>query len=182
MTSIPLPSDSELPVELAARLAELPGLNIIRLLTLAPECLEPWMALVAGIYQTDFDPRLREIAICRYGARTHASYELFQHTAMARKHGISDSELMAILDPEPVTSLDGDANFVCRIADELEAEATISEATRSELLDRFGDKGAMALLVTLGHYSCVCRVVNASGIPLEARSPLEDASSPSENG
>ena len=111
MTSIPLPSDSELPVELAARLAELPGLNIIRLLTLAPECLEPWMALVAGIYQTDFDPRLREIAICRYGARTHASYELFQHTAMARKHGISDSELMAILDPEPVTSLDGDANL-----------------------------------------------------------------------
>lgn len=70
MTSIPLPTDNEIPAELAARLTELPGLNITRLLTLVPECFEPWMDFVAGIYRTDFDPRLREIAICRYGART----------------------------------------------------------------------------------------------------------------
>ena len=178
MTSVPLPADNEIPAELAARLAELPSLNIIRLLTLVPECFEPWLDLVAGIYQTDFDPRLREIAICRYGARAHAPYELFQHTAMARKHGVSDADLEAILSQAPVDTLDDEANFLCKVADELEDEATLTDETRSDLFARFGRQKAMALLVTLGHYSCVCRVVNAAGIPTEDRSPLEEADSP----
>lgn len=97
---------------------------------------------------------------------------------MARKHGVSDPDLKAILGREPVNALDDEANFVCKVADEMEDQASMSEETRSELLARFGRSKAMALLVTLGHYSCVCRVVNASGIPTEERSPLEDASSP----
>jgi hypothetical protein len=30
-----------------------------------PETFKPWLDFVAGIYKTDFDPKLREIAICR---------------------------------------------------------------------------------------------------------------------
>jgi alkylhydroperoxidase family enzyme len=178
VTSIPLPDDDDISAELVAKLSEFPQLNIIRLLALVPECLQPWMDLVAGIYRTDLDPRLREIAICRYGARTNAPYELFQHTAMARKNGVSEEELTVILGPEPVAGLDAEANLVCRVADELEAEATLSDELRAELLARFGRTDTMALLVTLGHYSCVCRVVNAAGVPTEQRSPLADADSP----
>lgn len=97
---------------------------------------------------------------------------------MARKHDVSESDLIAILGTEPVESLDDDANLVCRVADELEDGATLTDATRSELMTRFGRAKAMALLVTLGHYSCFCRVVNAAGLTVEARSPLEDAGSP----
>ena len=178
MPSIPLPSDGELPQSVAQRLAQLPALNIFRLLALVPECFGHWVDLVNGIYETDIDPRLREIAICRYGARTRAPYELFQHTPLARQQHVSQAELETILHAETVDSLDDAANFTCGVVDEFEDTASLSEPARAELLARFGRRTATAFLVLLGHYSCVCRFLNASGIPLEPQSPLEDAGSP----
>ena len=136
--SIPLPSDGELPEPVANRLARLPALNIFRLLALVPECFGPWVDLVNGIYETGIDPRLREIAICRYGARTHAPYELFQHTPLARQQHVSPAELEAILHAETVDSLDDAANFTCGVVDEFEDTASLSEPARAELLARFG--------------------------------------------
>ena len=114
---IPLPQDNELPQETVNLLKNLPPLNIHRLLTLAPNTHQPWLDFVAGIYKGAFDPRLREIAICRYGFKTNSSYELHQHKALARKVGISSQELEIICTEQNVVSLSDEENFICQVVD-----------------------------------------------------------------
>ncbi|KTD63660.1 carboxymuconolactone decarboxylase [Legionella santicrucis] len=175
---IPLPQDNELPPETVDLLNSLPPLNIHRLLTLAPNTHKPWLDFVAGIYKGNFDPRLREIAICRYGFKTNSAYELHQHKALARKAGISSEELEIICTEQKVVSLSNEENFICQVVDEFEDLATLTDETFTKLLERYSVALIMELFTILGHYSCVCRVLNASRIPLEAVSPLETCESP----
>lgn len=175
---VPLPKDSDIPKNILEELKNHPPLNIIRLLTLVPETFQPWLDFVAGLYKTDFDPRLREIAICRYGFKAKAPYELHQHTALAKQKGVTKKELDVILSEENVTSLDNEANFICKVVDEFEDLASLKDETFKELFKRYDIKKAMTLLITLGHYSCVVRVLNSARVPLEEESPLKNAGSP----
>ena len=175
---IPLPNDSDIPKDILEKLKKNPLLNITRLLTLVPETFQPWLDFVTGIYKTDFDPKLREIAICRYGYKTNAPYELHQHKALAKQKGVSDNELDIILSEDIVISLNDDANFICKVVDEFEDLATLSEETYEELLTRYDIKQTMTLLVTLGFFSCVTRVLNSARVQLEKVSPLEHFGSP----
>ncbi|MEI8082750.1 MAG: carboxymuconolactone decarboxylase family protein [Actinomycetes bacterium] len=176
--SIALPTDDEIRPDVLDRLKTMPPLNIIRALARTPECFGPWLDFVAGIYAMDFDPRLREIALCRYGNIANSPYELEQHTALARGRGVTDAELTAIASEHPVTTLDDDGNLICRVVDEFEGTATLGDDTLAVLLGRFEESTVMTLLVTLGHYSCVVRVVNAARVPLEGTSPLAGRGSP----
>jgi len=175
---VPLPADDQMPKDVLEELQKHPPLNIIRLLALVPECFKPWLDFVAGIYKTDFDPKLREIAICRYGYKANAPYELHQHKALAKQKGVSPAELEAILSEENVVSLDEEGNLICKVVDEFEDLATLSDETFKELFSRYGVHKGMTLLVTLGHYSCVVRVLNSARVQLEKESPLKNFKSP----
>lgn len=175
---VPLPENSQIPSKILEELQKLPPLNIIRLLALVPECFKPWLDFVSGIYKTDFDPKLREIALCRYGFKAKSPYELQQHKALAAQKGVTPAELNVILSEDKVVTLGEEINFVCRVVDEFEDLATISDDTFKELFSRYSTKKGMALLVSLGHYSCVVRVLNSARVPLEKVSPLENYTSP----
>jgi len=175
---VPLPDDSQIPPHILEELKKYPPLNIHRLLTWVPECWESWMNFMHGIYLTDFNPKLREIAICRYGFKNAAKYELFQHVPLALKSGVSQRELDILRSESPVVSLLDEENFVCRVVDEFEDLAGLSEPTFQELLSRYETRKAMQLLMILGHYCCVTRVLNATRLPCEAVSPLQHFASP----
>lgn len=179
--SVRLPEDSEIPEDLLTVLRSYPPLNITRLLTLVPECFEPWMAFVRGVYRMEVDAKVREALICRHAFVTQTRYESFQHSAMAMKVGLTDEELNAITSYNTVDLPDQDINLVCTVVDELEGPArSLSDDTFDRLFDRFGQKGGMQIIVTLGHYACVCRVVKASRITTEEISPLVEGKSPGE--
>lgn len=177
-TSVPLPEDKDIQKDCLKRLKELPAINIYRLLTLVPEVFHPWLDLVAGLYQTKFDMRLKEIAICRQAFKAKSDYELHQHKFIAKQNGVTEKELQIILTEETVTSLDEEANFICKVADEMEMNATISNSTFNELFSRYNKRLALELIITLGFYCCVARVLNASRIPIETENPLEGLESP----
>lgn len=178
---MPLPEDKQLSPELLEELKNLPPLNIHRLLTISPENRKPWMDAVTTLYRSDFNPKLREIAICRYGFKTNCKYELHQHKALAAVKGVSPRALGIILSELVVKSLTEEENFICKAVDEFEDNAGVSSATLDELIDRYGVKKAMEFLILLGHYTCVCRVLNSTKIPLEPVSPLANCTSPVSN-
>ena len=173
-----LPDDAELPADVVARLGTLPPINIYRMLANVPQSLIPWSDLVGAVYQCELDGRLREIAICRQARTARASYELHQHRLIARNNGVSDDELESVFRDPVVTSLDDDANLVCRVADELEGSATLSDETQAALYTSLGDRRATELILTLSFYCAVARFTNATRTPIEQDDPLATVSDP----
>jgi alkylhydroperoxidase family enzyme len=179
MSRVALPRDDEIPPEALERLRSLPAINIYRLLGLVPQCLGPWVDLVAGIYRCAIDVRLREIAICRQARTARASYELHQHRMIAHNSGVTETELRAIMNEAEVTSLDPLANLICRAADEIEVSATLSDGTQERLYAELGRHQATELVVILSFYGAVARFTNATRAEIEVDDPLASATDPS---
>jgi alkylhydroperoxidase family enzyme len=178
MVDVALPDDSELPLDVVAKLHSLPPIHIYRMLTIVPGALAPWAELVDVIYDADLPHRLREIAICRQARAARADYELFQHRQIAGNNGVTERELDAILGESVVSSLDDDANLVCLVADELETTATLTDATQARLYARLGREQATELILTLSMYSAVARFTNATRTSIEPDNPLARAVHP----
>jgi alkylhydroperoxidase family enzyme len=143
------------------------------MLARVPGCCGPWTELIKGIYATDIDVRLREIAICRIGHLTGSDYESHQHHFIALKNGVSEAEIQAIIRENPVTSLDKDGNFICQVVDELEKNAKITDATFLKLREMFSVNDMVAFGVMLATYCAVGRLANFCRLEIEASNPLQ---------
>ena len=156
----------------------LPPISIYQSLAEVPGALIPWSDLVSAMYSWELDPRLREIGICRQARTARATYELHQHALIARNNGVTDEDLETVLREPVVTTLDPLANLVCRVADELETTATLSDGTREELWSELGDARAQELVLILSFYCAVARYTNATRSPIEAGDPLSHTANP----
>lgn len=168
---LPVPTDEQLGPEMVQVLKAHPPLNIHRYVALVPECLKAYFDLLEGLYKASLDPHLRELVICRVGARAKAPYELFQHKALARARGVTEAELAAVLAPGPVTALGEEANLLCRAVDELH-DARLSPEVFEALSARYDPRMLMTWLFLIGNYGLVVRVLNGAGVPAEPVSPL----------
>jgi len=176
--TVDLPRDAEIPEAALERLRALPPINIYRLLGTIPQSVIPWTDVTRAVYECNLDPRLREIGICRQARAANAAYELHQHRFIARNNGVTEAELEAVLSESTVRSLDSLANLVCKVADELEGQATLSDETFDELYGAFGRRVATEVLFILSFYSAVARLSNATRIPIEAENPLQGSANP----
>ena len=172
------PEPMPLRDDVRERLETLPPISIYQSLAEVPGALLPWSDLVSAMYQWELDPRLREIGICRQAHTAHAAYELHQHTFIARNNGVTDEELEVVLHEPVVTSLDPLANLVCRVADELETTATLSDGTHEEVFSTLGAARARELVLVLSFYCAVGRYTNATRAAIEADDPLSRTSNP----
>ena len=178
MRSVDLPEDAEIPAAALQRLRALPPINIYRLLGIVPQAVIPWTDLTRAVYECKLDPRLREIGICRQAHAANAGYELHQHRFIATNNGVTEAELEAVQSESTVRSLDSPANLVCKVADELEGRATLSDETFDECYGALGRRGATELVFILSFYSAVARLSNATRIPIEADDPLRGSADP----
>lgn len=175
---IPLLKDEEIRPDVLQRLKEKPPINIYRMLAHIPEVTGPFLDLIAGIYRTDFDARLREVALCRVGHKAGSIYEFHQHHLIALQARLSEREIEAIAIESTVDSLDDDGNLVCQAVDELEDSATLTPATHAKVMERFGAAGAVALIFIISTYCLVSRFANGCGLQLESSDPLAGVSNP----
>jgi alkylhydroperoxidase family enzyme len=180
MQSTPVPDLAALPDDVAQRLRSVPPLNIYRLLGNVPPAVIPWTDITRAVYQCTIAPRLREVAICRQAYTAGAVYELHQHRFIARNNGVSEAELDAVTGTAPLDSLDATAQLVCRVAEELESTATISDRAFEQLYETLGVRQATELLFIVSFYGAVARFSNATRAQIEKDDPLAAAASPNE--
>lgn len=176
--SVPLPIDADLPPDVVKRLHELPPINIYRMLGHVPQSVIPWTDLIRALYQCQFDMRLREIAIYRQACNAGSSYEIHQHQLIALANHVTKKELACIQTESPVTSLSEEENFICLVADELEKQATLTEATFEKLYKRYGTSLGTELILILSIYSAVSRFLNGTRVPLEKHDVLAGHGNP----
>ena len=134
----------------------------------APELCNAWLVFTDYLLQeTSLPIRDRELLILRIGWLNGGAYEWAAHTGLARGVGISDVELERILQgPEASGWSDWDAALL-RAADELHANALISDATWNALAQRYDQRQLMETVFTVGQYNMVAMYLNSLGVQFE---------------
>jgi AhpD family alkylhydroperoxidase len=170
---IPLPSDDELDPEQREMLAQLPPLNVFRMVAGAPRAVRPFMELGAAVLSTALDARRREVAVLRVAHATQAPYEWAQHEQLASNVGVTEQEIEAIATEERVTSLDEECNLICRVADEITRDVRLSDEALEEIIDRYGPREAAELILLVSYYNMVSRFLESTRVEIEDEPLLE---------
>jgi alkylhydroperoxidase family enzyme len=171
---LPLPSDEELPEHITRVLANLPPLNIFRMLGTLPESFRPFLQLGGSLLSDpEFDARRRETAILRVAHVTRAPYEWAQHVQLGRSVGLTDEDMAAIATDGPVAGLDEEGNLVCRVVDEISRDVRLSDDALELILDRYGPRGAASLILCVSYYNMVSRFLESARVEIEPEGHLE---------
>jgi len=164
---IPLPNEDGLPDDIREIVSASP-LNITKMMANAPASFMGFQAFAGGILgRAEFDKRKREIAVCRIGHVTKATYEWTHHVRVARGLGVTDEEIDIIGSENPVTSLDEEGNLLCRVADEISLNVRLSDDALSQILRRYGVRGATELILCCSYFNMVSRFLESTRVELE---------------
>ena len=115
---------------------------------------------------TTLDARLREVVILTIGAVWKSGYEIYAHSAVARKAGLPEQairELVARGCPEELTDQEKTAH---RYARQLTVEHRVDNALYRVAEQAFGSQGLVDLVYLLGWYYTVCALLNAFEVPV----------------
>lgn len=173
-------ADADLDTEQAALLQpyrnERGLLNIYRTLARQPRAAKAFLGWGRYVLrESDFDARLRELAILRTGWLCKSGYEWTQHSRLARQLGFSNSDIERIKAGAHAPGWSPLEMLVLQAADELHETHHITDATWQELRQRLSEKHLMDLVFTVGHYTQVCMILNAFGIQVEDGQSLDDS-------
>lgn len=125
-----------------------------------------WAYHVMGETST-LPPRERELLILRIGWLCQAEYEWGQHVIFGKGAGLTDEEIARIKEgPDAKGWAPFDAALL-RAADELHADAFISDATWAALSERYSTKQLMDVVFAVGQYNLVSMALNTFGVQLD---------------
>jgi len=116
---------------------------------------------------TTLDARLREVVILTIGAVWKSGYEIYAHSAVARKAGLPEQairDLAAGGCPDQLT--DQEKKIAHRYAHQLTVEHRVDDALYRAAEQTFGSQGLMDLAYLLGWYYTVCALLNAFEVPV----------------
>ena len=123
---------------------------------------------------TSLSSRLRQIVILSTGAIWKAPYELYAHSAVARKAGLSEAAVRALAHGEPSDELTGDERLAQRFTRRLFCERRVDDALYQAAAAAFGAKGMLDMIMLAGCYEIVCSALNAFDIPAPEPFPADD--------
>ena len=115
------------------------------------------------------DPRLREMAILQVGWLARSPYEWSHHVKIGYDFGVTDEDIRGLIADTAGqdTLLDPLARLVLRAAREAYAGPGVSEATFEALRAHFDDELLVDLVLTIGFYCAVVRVLSSLDIQVE---------------
>jgi 4-carboxymuconolactone decarboxylase len=147
-------------------------LNLFRIVAHAESAFEPWLKYGAALLtRLELDPLLRELAILQVAHLVESRYEWVQHVSIAHSVGASDEQIAAVEnDGEDNPSLTNPQREVLRFTREVVLEGAASEQLMADLVSRLGDRQVVELLLVVGHYMAIARLIATTG--LEPDPPL----------
>lgn len=115
------------------------------------------------------DPRLRELAILQVGWTARSPYEWSHHVKIGFDFGVTEADVRALIADSAGadTALGATERAVLAAARYLTTEATLTDALFDALRPHFSDTDLVELLVVIGFYAGVVRVLASLGIDVE---------------
>jgi 4-carboxymuconolactone decarboxylase len=121
---------------------------------------------------TSLTKRVREVVILAVGSVWKSKYELYAHSAVARKAGISQDAVQMLTTGAQPDDLTDPEKIAQRYALQLSAGHHVDAAVYSAAEHAFGQRGLVEITYLTGIYHIVCALLNAFEIP--APSPQDE--------
>jgi 4-carboxymuconolactone decarboxylase len=115
---------------------------------------------------TTLDARLREVVILTVGAVWKSGYQIYAHSAVARKAGLPEQAIRDLAAGGCPDQLTDDEKIAHRYAHQLTVEHRVDDALYRAAEQTFGSQGLMDLAYLLGWYYTVCALLNAFEVPV----------------
>jgi len=145
-------------------------INLFRLLANSPGALRMWHQFGEWIrWDSVLDARLRELAILYVGYLTSSDYEFSHHVQLGLSFGVSDEDLKGLArlsagEPTHFSELD---LTVLRVTKDLTEDITLDQADWDHLAASLGTEALEDLVVIIGFYNMVVRVIAATELDVE---------------
>lgn len=118
-------------------------------------------------YKCSLDPAIRETAILATAREMNNEYEWSQHVQIARGEGVREEVIEAIRSGKAPMGIPPKEGIFAQAAKELVHDGTLSERTFQATEHLIGPVGIVDLIVLVGYYSLLSRLIKALDIELE---------------
>jgi 4-carboxymuconolactone decarboxylase len=171
MSRLPLLDPGDADPQVRAALERLPPLAIFRAVANAQGSFVNWLRFGGDCLDARwFDPVLREIAILRVSRLTPgAEYEWAQHVPILLAVGGSEAQVAALeAGEEEAEALGEDGRLIVRFTTQVVRDATPDETTFAQMSARFTPAEITQLLLVIGQYMMVARVMATAQLEVDA--------------
>jgi 4-carboxymuconolactone decarboxylase len=132
----------------------------------SPGITPSWVQLVqAESKTTSLTKRVREVVILSVGAVWKAPYELYAHSAVARKVGVPEPAIQALVAGKSSEQLSLEEQVAHRFARQLAKEFRVDSDLYQEAESIFGRAGLVDMVYLIGIYLLTSAMLNAFEIP-----------------
>lgn len=168
MARIPYPDPATLPPADREFLADLPQLNVWRMLAGSPSVFRPITA-VSSAYLNDgeLSDEMREIVILRVGYLTGSEYEVVNHLRVATLIGMDPDKVAALVPGEPQDAFTPDERDVLRFVDEVVGDGGASQAAFDVVAKFMSPSEMIELTIVAGFYTLVSQFCATFEVELE---------------
>jgi alkylhydroperoxidase family enzyme len=147
---------------------KLPPVNLFKMLGHSGELIDGFTRLGTQVLNfTKLDSVLREIAIIRVGVLSKAAYEVTQHERIGSRIGMSDALIAAIHEGPDAAAFEPLQRAVMRFTDDLVRNVRASDETFEPLRAALSYQELQELVITVGYYMMICRVLETFDVELE---------------
>lgn len=144
------------------------GINITRTLANHPALAEAWLGFARYVLgDNTLPPRDRELLILRIGYLCGSEYEWGQHTRIARSVGVTDDEILRVIDGPDAAGWSPLDSALLRAVDELHHDSEVSDDTWAALSAHYDTRQLMDLVFTVGQYNLVSMALRTFRVPLD---------------
>jgi alkylhydroperoxidase family enzyme len=148
-----------------------PASNIFDTLVRHPGLFRKWLPFGGKLLTGKLPARDRELLILRTGWHCRSEYEWGQHVLIARAAGITDAEIDNVRAGPDAPAWDPFERALLAAADELHADACITDATWAALAERYDERLLIEVPMLVGHYHLVAFTLNSLGVQREEGVP-----------
>ena len=118
---------------------------------------------------TSISERVRQVVSLAVGAVWRADYELYAHSAVARKAGISEDAVRTLANDGLLNGLSEHKKIAERVARQLSTSHRIDDALYREAEQAFGRQGLFDIAALIGIYHMVCATLSMFAVPAPAQ-------------
>jgi 4-carboxymuconolactone decarboxylase len=142
--------------------------NIFTTLARHPDLFRAWLPFGGFLLGGGVLPaRERELLILRTGFNCASDYEWGQHVRIAEQIGIGSEEIARVAAGPHAAGLSPEDAVLLRAADELHADAKISEQTWQQLSEGYDERGLIEIAILVGQYHMVAFALNSLEVELD---------------
>ena len=162
-------------------------INLFKALANNPEAMKAFRQPGVWIrHECLLDPRLRELAILQIGYMTGCAYEFSHHVKIGKDFGVSGKDIENLIswNKGNQTDLSELETGVLAASRQLTSDIELADDLWQSLKTTLGTKRLMELVMIIGHYNYVIRLLRALKVDVEPdwAGPLTDYDPPEELG